>query len=415
MGNVRYRPDTQRLYFDFVYQGVRCREYSALSNTPANRRKMEKALARIEADIAAGTFDYGTTFPGSKRAQDFDKARSPASSATTRIRRSDLPRFGDFSRQWAMERSVEWRHSYADAVESILKIHLLPAFEGLSLDQIDRAHVMDFRRTLAEPVHKSGRRGGVLSPATINRVIGILHMVMTEASLRHGVENPCLEIRRLKQQRTDIQPFTLEEINRILGAVRPDYRPYLTFRFFTGVRSAEAHGLKWRHVDFERGQVLIRETFQGGRTEYTKTDGSQRELQMSGLVLEALRAMRPEGHDVNAQAFADTYVFHTRLGKPLDNTNFVYRVWRPLLASLDIPYRRPYEMRHTCATLWLAAGEAPEWIARQLGHSTTEMLFRTYSRYVPNLVRHDGTAFDRMIAGAMHGGLTAHRRVGNAP
>ncbi|MHB8385899.1 tyrosine-type recombinase/integrase [Metallibacterium sp.] len=412
MASVRVRSDG-RLFFDFRFRGSRCRELTALGDTPANRRKMEKALARIEADIAAGTFDYGTTFPGSKRAQDFDRARGPASSATTRIRRSDLPRFGDFSRQWAMERSVEWRHSYAEAVASILKIHLLPAFEDLSLDQIDRAHVMDFRRTLAEPVHKPGRRGGVLSPATINRVIGILHMVMTEAALRHGVENPCLEIRRLKLQRTDIQPFTLEEINRILGAVRPDYRPYLTFRFFTGVRSAEAHGLKWRHVDFERNQVP-RDV--PGWSDRVHEDGwPQRELQLSGLVLEALRAMRPEGHDVNPQAFADTYVFHTRLGKPLDNTNFVYRVWRPLLASLDIPYRRPYEMRHTCATLWLAAGEAPEWIARQLGHSTTEMLFRTYSRYVPNLVRHDGTAFDRMIAGAMHGGLTAHGNVGNAP
>ena len=42
----------------------------------------------------------------------------------------------------------------------------------------------------------------------------------------------------------------------------------------------------------------------------------------------------------------------------------------------------------------------------KLGHTTTEMLFRTYSRYVPNLVRRDGTAFDRMIAGALHGGLT---------
>ena len=414
MASVRVRSDG-RLFFDFRFHGSRCRELTELGNTPANRRQMEKALARIEADIAAGTFDYGTTFPGSKRAQDFDRTRGSAGSATKRIRRSDLPRFDDFSRQWAMERSIEWRRSYAIAVESILKIHLLPAFEDLSLDQIDRAHVMDFRRTLAEPAHKPGRRGGVLSPSTINRVIGILHMVMTEAALRHGVENPCLEIRRLKLQRTDIQPFTLEEINRILGAARPDYRPYLTFRFFTGVRSAEVHGLKWRHVDFARGQVLIRETFQGGRTEYTKTDGSQRELQLSGLVLEALRAMQPEGYDVNAQAFADTYVFHTRMGKPLDNTNFVYRVWRPLLTSLDIAYRRPYEMRHTCATLWLAAGEAPEWIARQLGHSTTEMLFRTYSRYVPNLVRHDGTAFDRMIAGAMHGGLSAHRRVGSAP
>ena len=44
-----------------------------------------------------------------------------------------------------------------------------------------------------------------------------------------------------------------------------------------------------------------------------------------------------------------------------------------------------------------AAGESPEWIARQLGHTTTEMLFRVYSRYVPNLTRRDGSAFERLI------------------
>jgi integrase len=54
-------------------------------------------------------------------------------------------------------------------------------------------------------------------------------------------------------------------------------------------------------------------------------------------------------------------------------------------------------MRHTAATLWLASGEAPEWIARQLGHTTTEMLFRVYSRFVPNLTRQDGSAIDRLL------------------
>jgi integrase len=415
MGNVRVRPETGRLYFDFHFQGVRCREHAVLPDTPANRRRMEKALERIEAEIAAGTFDYAKTFPGSKRASNFAPKHHAVPAPAPETRQSDLPRFDAFAAQWLAERSIEWRYSHKTTVESIFKIHLLPAFGSLHLDDIDRAKLMDFRRQLVDPTQKKARRRDVLAPATVNRIIGMVRLIMTEANLRYGIDNPCTEIRRLKLRRTDIRPFSLEEINRMRATIRPDYRPYLTFRFFTGVRSAEASGLKWRHVDFERGLVMIRETFRDGRTEYTKTDGSQRDLQLSALVLEALNAMRPEGYEANPAAFADIYVFRTRSGRPVDTTNFVYRVWRPLLASLDIPYRRPYEMRHTCATLWLAAGEAPEWIARQLGHTTTEMLFRTYSRYVPNLVRHDGTAFDRMIAGAMHGGLTAHRRVGNAP
>jgi len=45
----------------------------------------------------------------------------------------------------------------------------------------------------------------------------------------------------------------------------------------------------------------------------------------------------------------------------------------------------------------LASGENPEWVARVLGHSSTEMLFKVYSRFIPNLTRMDGTAFERLI------------------
>lgn len=405
MGNVRARPETGRLYFDFHYQGVRCREYSALEDTPANRRRMERAMAKVEAEIATGEFDYARTFPGSPRAAQFVAVPGSRSSG----KQGRLEAFETFARRWQQERGVEWRESYRLGVESILSIHLIPTFGEMPLDDIDRAAVMDFRRRLAEPTVRAGRRRGVLSPATINRIIGILRMILAEATLRFAIDNPCLEIKRLRLQRTEIQPFTLEEMRRILAAVRADYQPYLTFRFLTGLRSAEANGLKWKYVSFENSEVLIRETNIRGRTEYTKTDGSQRELQISGPVLDALLAMRPEGYAEDPRRFDEDYVFATRNGNPIDNTNFVYRVWKPLLEKLEIPYRRPYQMRHTCATLWLAAGEAPEWIARQLGHTTTEMLFRTYSRYVPNLVRRDGSAFDRMISSAMQGGTTSSK------
>lgn len=46
-----------------------------------------------------------------------------------------------------------------------------------------------------------------------------------------------------------------------------------------------------------------------------------------------------------------------------------------------------------------AAGENPEWIARQLGHSSTKMLFERYSRFVPNVTRQDGSAFEALLVG----------------
>lgn len=124
--------------------------------------------------------------------------------------------------------------------------------------------------------------------------------------------------------------------------------------------------LSWRCVDFERRQILVGETFTHGAQDGTKTDGSVREVEMNRLVLEALKRPR------DLSAHLGEYVFCGRAGQPIESANFVNRVWYPLLRHLSLAKRRPYQMCHTAATLWLAAGESPEWIARQLGHTTTK-------------------------------------------
>ena len=214
--------------------------------------------------------------------------------------------------------------------------------------------------------------------------------------------------KQLKIKRTHVEPFTLDEVKRIIGTVRPDFRNYFTVRFFTGMRTGEVHGLKWKYVDFGNRLILVRETYVLGEDEHTKTDSSQRDIQMSQIVFDALHRQH------RATGKVSEYVFCNRAGEPLDNKNFSDRVWYPLLRHLGLPARRPYQMRHTAATLWLASGEAPEWIARQLGHASTEMLFRVYSRYVPNLTRRDGSAIDRLLA-SRFAGITEVQPTESAP
>jgi integrase len=235
---------------------------------------------------------------------------------------------------------------------------------------------------------KDGSSG--LSPSRINHVIVPLRSIVNEAAERYDFSSPFKNIKPLKVARTDVDPFTLEEVRKLVEHVRPDYKNYLTVRFFTGMRTGEVHGLKWKHVDFENRQILVRESFVAGRQTTTKTDGSKREIQMSEPVFEALR--------LQLKVMCDTdYVFANKAGKPLSVHNMTKRVWYPLLRFLGLATRRPYQTRHTAVTLWLAAGENPEWIARQMGHSTTEMLFRVYSRFVPNLTLQDGSAFESLL------------------
>jgi integrase len=400
MGNIRIRPETGRLYFDFFHKGIRCREQTTLEDTLVNRERMQKVLDRIDAEITLGSFDYNRYFPGSVNARKFAVPQAPDAP-----RRADgapaAPLFREFANQWWTENEVRWRASSKDTLKATVHSRLVPKFGDRPIAAICKADILQYR---AEVAKDPGRKGNeTLSPKTINNILGVLKQILADASDRFGFVDPSARIQRLKVPRKDIEPFTLEEAKLILASVREDYRPYLTVRFFTGMRSGEANGLKWKYVDWNRRQILIRETFAHGRVDYTKNDGSQREIAINQIVWDALKAQEPLSKE------RGEYVFCTGNGNPIDAKNFANRVWAPLLRHLGIRVRRPYEMRHTCATLWLAAGENPEWIARQLGHTTTEMLFRVYSRFVPNLTRKDGSAFDRIVSAVMNGGPDSER------
>jgi integrase len=402
MGSVRLLSGRGTLFMDFRYAGSRCREYTALTDTPANRKRLEKALAKIESEIASGTFDYAKTFPGSKApgvaAASLSSPVPVPSDSAPAAAVASTPSFSAFAEAWFEEHKVEWRRSHIKVLRSTLDGHLLPHFGSKPIGEISKSDIMAFRAKLAS---LPGRVGAKLSNKRINGIMAPLRQILADAADRHDFVSPCANVRPLRIRKSDVEPFTLDQVQQILATVRVDYRDYFTTRFLTGMRTGEAHGLKWKYVDFESRLILIRETFVLGEDEYTKTDGSQRDIQMNQIVYEALQ------RQYKATGQLSEYVFCNREGNPLDNENFNDRVWAPLLRHLGLKHRRPYQMRHTAATLWLASGEQPQWIAGQLGHTSTEMLFRVYSRFVPNLTRQDGSAIDRLLATRFSSGRTA--------
>lgn len=401
MASVRSRKDTGLLFLDFYYQGNRCREQTTLPDTSANRKKVQKLLDKIEQDISLGTFDYAKYFPNSKKMEKL--ADTPMATSIKAVASAvagmpypaanplldHTPPFKDFAETWFSEKSVEWRESHRAMIRMDLDRTLIPRFGDKVVGRITKADILSFRAELAK-VQARGKKS-VLSNQRINKLLAPVRMILNEAADRFDFRTPFSNIKQLRIRKSDVQPFTLDQVQTILTTIRPDYKPYFTVRFFTGMRTGEVDGLKWKYVDFDRRLILIRETVVNGREEYTKTDGSQRDIRMSQIVYEALKVQE------KASRHMSDYVFCNTRGTPLDHKNVTNRVWYPLLRHLGIAKRRPYQCRHTCATLWLAAGESPQWIAAQLGHTTTEMLFRVYARFVPNLTRQDGSAFERLL------------------
>jgi integrase len=318
MGSIRTRNETGKLFFDFKYQNVRCREQTTLEDTKANRAKLQKVMDKIDAEIMLGQFIYRDYFPNSSYANKFDeiaaRQRSYAKDAT--------PLFKHFAWEWYDEMEVGWRHSHKSTVKRLLSDRIMAYFGDVEVSQITKADVLKFRASLAKVERKDGK---TLSAEYINKYMKILRMPIDEAADRFNFTSPFRGVKPLKKPKAHIEPFTLDEVNKILGAVRADFKPYYTIRFFTGMRTAEIDGLKWKYVDFERRQILIRETLVLGVVEEAKTEESQREIDMSQPVYEAFK-----------QQWALTggrfdYVFVNRAGEPLEYNNVSRRVWHPLL------------------------------------------------------------------------------------
>jgi integrase len=401
MGNIRARKENGKLLLDFHFHGVRFREQTALPDNQQNRKKVQALLDKVEARIKLGEFNYSEFFPGSKNIQKFLEVdpnhANTSQTQLVRVQNGNIPAksstraplFEIFARQWQTEKKIEWRASHARNIESVLSNSLIKFFGKRLLSDITKAEILEFRSKLASKPGRGGKEQ--IAAKTINTHMALLKAILEEASDRYSFENPYKNIKPLKLQRSHVEPFSLIEVNRIIESVREDYRNYYAVRFYSGMRTGEIDGLRWEFVDFKRGLIAIRETLVQGKTEYTKTDGSQRDIPMLGPVKAALEAQ------YQATGKLSPYVFCNTEGKPLDHNNITKRVWYPLLRHLGLKMRRPYQTRHTAATLLLASGENPEWVARFLGHASTEMLFKVYSRYIPNLTRQDGSAFEQML------------------
>ena len=111
------------LFLDFRYQGRRCREYTALTDSAANRQRLQKALLKIEQQIKDGTFDYATAFPASAAHRALRDAPErhgtpPIQLASASRQHRTPPLFRAFTEQWIAEHAVEWRRSHLRTLRS---------------------------------------------------------------------------------------------------------------------------------------------------------------------------------------------------------------------------------------------------------------------------------------------------------
>jgi len=346
----------------FYYKGVRCRERLKLKPTKANLRYAENLKGEIENAIAKGTFDYAQTFPNSTKAKMFARVAGDAITIKEAL----------LSWLSSVESHVE-RSTYLD-YRNIVNNHLIPEFGELKLSELTRAHVKSWAST-RDASRK--RIANMLSP---------LRQMLAEAVDAEQIDkNPLhgwtFKKREPLKNNDDIDPFTPEEQRAILAHLADQAANMIQFAFWTGLRTSELIALEWGDIDWIRKVVRVRRAKVRGEIKRPKTESGNREVKLLPPAIEALEAQKAHTYIIGKE------IFHNpRTGKPWEGDGAIRKTaWIHALRKAKVRYRRPYQTRHTYASMMLSAGENPVWVASQMGHRDWSMIIRVYGRWIPEV------------------------------
>ncbi len=181
----------------------------------------------------------------------------------------------------------------------------------------------------------------------------------------------------------DIDPFNPEEQQAVLGALSGQARNMMQFALWTGLRTSELVALDWGDIDWLREEVMVSRAMTQagkGKAETTKTAAGRRSVKLLRPALEALKAQKTHTFLADAEVFQNPRTLERWAGDgPIRKT-----MWVPAMKKAGVRYRRPYQTRHTYASMMLSAGEHPMWVAKQMGHTDWTMIARVYGRWMPS-------------------------------
>jgi integrase len=205
--------------------------------------------------------------------------------------------------------------------------------------------------------------------------------------------NPFQLVQRKKVKHTKLakrEPFTEMEISQILHAVKNDtycsnasrykhshYYSFLYFMFKTGVRNAEAIGLRVGCINTTDNTITIKEVMarnlkNSSSVQRVRKDTKNGKIRLLPLTPDLKEILYP----LIKNKLTDELVFHSPTGKTIDDHNFQNRVFKVVLKNLNIPERTLYACRHTFGSRCIDIGITPVMTAFLMGNNPETALKR---------------------------------------
>jgi len=216
--------------------------------------------------------------------------------------------------------------------------------------------------------------------------------------------SPFTGIALLKRSRCEPDPLTRDEFVRLINAcATQQLKNMWSLAVYTGVRHGELVSLAWEDIDLKAGTMMIRRNHTLTK-EFTLPKTEAGTNRIINLIQPAIDVLKNQAEltrlgkqyqvEVKLREFGRTevhpctFVFNPQKGLRNGRAGHHYAVgsinqsWEAAMRRAGIRYRRAYQSRHTYACWSLAAGANPNFIAKQMGHTDAQMVYRVYGSWM---------------------------------
>ncbi len=278
-----------------------------------------------------------------------------------------------------------------EVYDYLLRVHILPALGHHQLSRLNVSLVSSWNAQL---------RSGSLSDATVAKAYRLLRQICQAAvDDRLMRESPC----RLKGAAADRSRErripTLDEVDRLAGAIEPRYRAMVLLAAYGGLRKGECFGLARRHVDLDSAPptVTVKRTraetaSQGMIYQPPKTLAGARTLVVPDVLADELRQHLATWVDDGD----DALVFTAQHSGDTPTKMVWRRAWDKARAGAEVACTF-HDLRHVAGTLNAVAGATLKESMARLGHASPAAALR---------YQHAAAARDAEVANAVDALIT---------
>ena len=304
-----------------------------------------------------------------------------------------------FLAEWLQGQRSQLRPKSWRRHEEHIRIHIVPVVGKVSLRRLSPQHLNHLY---------ANRLAAGLSPVSVHHIHATVHRALVHA-VRWGLlaRNVADLVDPPRVQHREMLVLSPDQVRRLLVAAKGGpLEALIAVAVSTGLRRGELLALRWRDVDVDAGVLRVVGTLQRDYNRKLvisepKTPRSRRQVELSGLAVDALRRHRAAQTEMRLllgdEWEANDLVFPNPFGKPQDGSHLLLGQFVPLLERARLPRIRLHDLRHTAATLLLSRGMHPKIVSEMLGHTTVGITLDLYSHVTPTMQREAARAMDELL------------------